>query len=56
MVVLSGMSSREQMADNLSYMALDRYRPLSDREKETVEKAAKAIPAINSERKDIDTP
>ncbi|MBQ4303508.1 MAG: aldo/keto reductase [Lachnospiraceae bacterium] len=46
MVVLSGMSSREQMADNLSYMALDRYRPLSDREKETVEKAREALNSI----------
>jgi len=46
MVVLSGMSSREQMADNLSYMALDKYAPLTDREGKAIEKAREALNSI----------
>ena len=39
--VLSGMSSVEQMRDNLSYMRA--FRPLSPEERETVEKARRAL-------------
>lgn len=46
MVVLSGMSSREQMEDNLSYMALDRYAPLTEREEKTIQKAREALDSI----------
>ena len=41
MVVLSGMSSTEQMADNLSYM--EDFKPLSEEEKELCFKAAEII-------------
>ena len=41
LVVLSGMSSFEQMQDNLSYMK--DFRPLDGHEKEVIEKVRKAI-------------
>lgn len=41
MMVLSGMSSLEQMADNLDYMA--DFKPLTDEEKAAVFKAAEII-------------
>ena len=40
-MVLSGMSSMEQMEDNLSYMA--DFKPLTDSEKQLVEKVAEII-------------
>ncbi|MCI8510684.1 MAG: 4Fe-4S dicluster domain-containing protein [Lachnospiraceae bacterium] len=40
-MVLSGMSSPEQMEDNLSYMR--EFKPLTDAEKETVQQAAACI-------------
>ena len=40
-MVLSGMSSMEQMEDNLSYMA--DFKPLTDSEKQMVEKVAEII-------------
>ena len=41
LTVLSGMSTEEQLKDNISYM--ENFVPLSDSEKELVEKAAKII-------------
>ncbi|HIS46054.1 MAG TPA: aldo/keto reductase [Candidatus Scybalocola faecigallinarum] len=41
MMVLSGMNSEEQLADNTSYM--EQFRPLDEREKEVVEKATGII-------------
>ena len=45
MVVLSGMSSDEQMRDNLSYMNAKDFRPLSETERKVLEQAKKAIEA-----------
>jgi predicted aldo/keto reductase-like oxidoreductase len=44
--VLSGMSTIEQMEDNLSYM--EHFKPLSDEEKNVVQKAQEALDAIPS--------
>ena len=41
LAVLSGMSSLEQMEDNLSYMK--DFKPLTDHEREVIEKVRKAI-------------
>ena len=46
--VLSGMSNVEQMADNLSYMGKDAFRPLNEAEQETIRKAQAALAAIPS--------
>ena len=48
LTVLSGMSNVEQMADNLSYMGKDAFRPLSGTEQETIRKAQEALAAIPS--------
>ena len=45
MVVLSGMSNREQMADNLSFM--ENFAPLDEAEAGAVEKARVALRAID---------
>ena len=45
MVVLSGMSSDEQMQDNLSYMNVNDFRPLSETERKVLAQAKKAIEA-----------
>ena len=45
MMVLSGMSSEEQMADNLSYMK--DFKPLSEEEKAVVERARKMLKSID---------
>ncbi len=45
MVVLSGMSNREQMADNLSFM--EHFKPLDDKEAAAVEKARVALASID---------
>ena len=34
------------MADNLSYMALDKYAPLTEKEEKTIEKAREALNSI----------
>ena len=47
MVVLSGMSNTAQMADNLSYMALDAYRPLTGEEAKTIDRARQALAGID---------
>lgn len=39
LAVLSGMSSREQMADNLSYMGSGAFRPLDQAERATIRRA-----------------
>jgi len=44
LVVLSGMSNTEQMADNLSFM--ENFQPLNDREKQAIERARAAIDLI----------
>lgn len=46
MVVLSGMSSPEQMAGNLSYMR--DFKPLSPEENATIEKVREALQSIDS--------
>lgn len=46
MVVLSGMSSEEQMEDNLQYMK--DFRPLDEAEKATVESARRTLKGIDS--------
>ena len=45
MVVLSGMSNREQMADNLSFM--ENFVPLNEAESRAVDKAREALNAID---------
>ena len=45
MVVLSGMSNREQMADNLSFM--ENFVPLDEAESRAVDKAREALNAID---------
>ena len=47
MVVLSGMSNMAQMEDNLSYMALDAYRPMTEEEEKTVDRAREALAGID---------
>ena len=44
--VLSGMSTEEQMEDNLSYMA--DFKPLSDEEKQVIKKAQDILDGIDS--------
>ncbi|PHU34600.1 aldo/keto reductase [Pseudobutyrivibrio ruminis] len=44
--VLSGMSTEEQMADNLSYMA--DFKPLSDEEKKVIKQAQDILDGIDS--------
>lgn len=46
LTVLSGMSSVEQMEDNLSYMK--NFRPLTPEEQQTVKKAQEALRAVKS--------
>ena len=46
MVVLSGMSNVEQMADNLSYMR--EFEPLSDKEMDAIRKAQEVLAGIDS--------
>lgn len=45
-MVLSGMTTPEQMEDNLSYM--DRFQPLTDEERQLVEKVAEIITSKES--------
>lgn len=45
MVVLSGMSTKEQMEDNISYMK--EFRPLSEQEQATVEKVQEILAGID---------
>ena len=47
MVVLSGMSNWDQMADNLSYMGNGKFTPLTDTEKECIVNAQEALRAID---------
>jgi hypothetical protein len=46
LVVLSGMSSLEQMEDNLSFMK--EFKPLDEQERETIQKAQAALDADKS--------
>ena len=48
LTVLSGMSNVEQMADNLSYMGGEAFRPLDEKEQETIRMAQEALAAIPS--------
>ena len=48
LTVLSGMSNVEQMADNLSYMKKEAFRPLDEAEQETIRRAQAALAAIPS--------
>ena len=48
LTVLSGMSNVEQMADNLSYMKKEAFRPLDEVEQETIRRAQAALAAIPS--------
>ena len=45
MMVLSGMSSEEQMEDNISYMK--EFQPLNETEQKALEKAAESIRALS---------
>ena len=47
MVVLSGMSNWEQMADNLSYIGNGKFTPLTDTEKKCIVNAQEALRAID---------
>ena len=48
LTILSGMSNVEQMADNLSYMRKEAFRPFSEAEQETMRRAQEALAAIPS--------
>lgn len=48
LTILSGMSNVEQMADNISYMRADAFRPLDEEGMEVIRKAQAALAAIPS--------
>ena len=48
MVVLSGMSNDEQMRDNLSYMNVKDFRPLSETERKVLNHAMEAIKGLDT--------
>jgi predicted aldo/keto reductase-like oxidoreductase len=48
LTILSGMSNVEQMADNISYMRADAFRPLDQEGMEVIRKAPAALAAIPS--------
>ena len=48
LTILSGMSNVEQMADNISYMRADAFRPLDQEGMEVIHKAQAALAAIPS--------
>lgn len=48
LTILSGMSNVEQMADNLSYMRKDAFKPLDETEQEVIRKVQAALASIPS--------